>query len=618
MIKKIGLNITLAFFFLVGSNSQEVISGLQTNIMVNKAWGNLDKAKAMSLPDTVELPFFDDFSQTTVLPDNTKWSDNYVFINNTYSNQQITAGMATFDAIDQTGRLYEQASSYVFEADKLTSNPINLNYPASDSIYLSFFYQPQGLADAPETNDSLKLEFFSPVDNKWYSVWYAKGTTIHKFKPVHIKIDMPRYLKSGFRFRFINYASLSSVLNDPAMAGNSDQWNVDYILLDKNRNSADTIPSDVAFTLPVRSLLKTHEAMPWKQFRQVYLSEMGPWIGIHYRNNDSIVRNVTRNFEIRDLYKNVITHSFSSGAININPSTDINYNAGLFYTFNTSNPDSALFKVTAILKTDDFDRKENDTIIYYQKFSDYFAFDDGSAEGGYGINGLGTRNAMVAYRFKSFMSDSLRAIQIYFNDSYMNSNNRSFDLLIWNDNNGIPGDILYSQEEEMVNLGSSINGFYTYLLNESVKVNGIFYVGWKQRSETFLNAGFDFNTPHNGKQFYWINGNWTLSQAKGSLMIRPVVGASHKATSITAITDQEIEKLTIWPNPVKDFLSVESGETGISDNLKIAVFDIQGRQLIMKNYTQKIDVSSLKEGVYIIVLYNNRRPLKINRFIKTF
>ena len=90
------------------------------------------------------------------------------------------------------------------------------------------------------------------------------------------------------------------------MIGNCDMWNLDYVFLDKNRNSSDTIPADVAFTLPVRSILKTQESMPWRQFRTVFLSEMGPWISIHYRNNDNIVRNVTRNFEIKDVYQNSI------------------------------------------------------------------------------------------------------------------------------------------------------------------------------------------------------------------------------------------------------------------------------------------------------------------------
>ena len=158
------------------------------------------------------------------------------------------------------------------------------------------------------------------------------------------------------------------------MVGNCDIWNIDYVLLDKNRNAGDTIFADVAFTLPLRSLLKSHEAMPWKQFMQVYLQEMGSSILVHYRNNDTITRNVTRNFEIWDVYKNSQAYSFSAGATNIGPLTSVDYNANLVYTYNTSNNDSALFRITASLKTDNFDPKGNDTLVYYQVFKNYFAF----------------------------------------------------------------------------------------------------------------------------------------------------------------------------------------------------------------------------------------------------
>ena len=139
--------------------------------------------------------------------------------------------------------------------------------------------------------------------------------------------------------------------------------------------------------------------MPWKQFKQINLSEMGNSIPTHYRNNDTIVRNVTCNFEIWDVDKNIESESFTTGAENINPLMNIDKNVNLIYNFynpNTLNYDSALFKVTCSLKTDEFDPKGNDTIVYYQAFKNYFAFDDGSSEAGYGINGLGSRNAMAA------------------------------------------------------------------------------------------------------------------------------------------------------------------------------------------------------------------------------
>ena len=615
MNKLVLTNIILFVFCLNSVNAQEVVTGLQTNSQVRSAWEKSDKRKRTAATDTLELPFFDDFSKLITYPDQSKWLDNYVFINNTYSNQQITVGVATFDALDNTGRLYDLASSAGFQADQLTSKPINLNLTQADNVYFSFFYEPGGLADEPEPKDSLTLQFYAPAEKKWYAIWRAEGSPVKPFKAVILPVTDARFLQKGFQFRFINYASLSASTGDPSMIGNCDMWNLDYVFLDKNRNSSDTIPADVAFTLPVRSILKTQESMPWRQFRTVFLSEMGPWISIHYRNNDNIVRNVTRNFEIKDVYQNSIAYSFSAGATNINPGASIDYKANLLYTFSSINPDSALFRIKSYMITDVFDPKQNDTIIYFQKFSNYFAYDDGTAESGYGVNGLGSRNAMVAYRFKSFTADTLRAIQICFNDSYLNANIRTFDLMVWSDNNGVPGDTIYSQPEMTVIQGNGINGFYTYRLNHPQAVNGDFYVGWKQRSETFLNAGFDLNTLHGGKQFYWLNGNWSQSQAVGSLMIRPVVGAP---LNITSINDVRVKSATfkIWPNPARDYIKVDAGDLPLNYFPTISIIDIRGRELIKSSYKEQTDISQLPDGMYFIILKVNGIDIGHNRFIK--
>jgi hypothetical protein len=617
MIKQIIIFSVFLTLCLVNLPAQEVVTGLQSNYSITSNKLKQKSTKAINTGVPVDLPFFDDFAGQSVYPNSKKWLDNFVFINDTYSDSQITSGIATFDALDSSGRLYETATSSVFEADHLTSQPVNLNFPASDNIWLSFFYQGGGLGDAPEESDSLTLQFLAPEENKWYSVWKVNGGTDQRFKPVIISVDKSRFLKTGFQFRFINYASLSPNMSDPSMVGNCDIWNIDYVVLDKNRNAGDTVFADVAFRLPLRSLLKSHEAMPWKQFRQIYLQEMGSSIPVHYRNNDTITRNVTRNFEIWDIYNNSEAHFFTAGAANIAPSTNVDYDANLIYTFNTENNDSALFKITCTLKTDEFDPKANDTLVYFQIFKNYFAFDDGSSEGGYGINGLGSRNAMCAYRFVSYMQDTLRAIRICFNDSYLNSNKRAFDLMVWDDNNGIPGNVIYSSEEVMVEQGEVINGFYTYYIPEGVMVNSTFYIGWKQRSETFLNAGFDVNTPHAGKQLYWLNGEWRQSQVQGSIMIRPVVGEPIKTTSINDTYLEKNNQIDIWPNPATDFLNINTGELRVSRLTYISIFNLNGRELLKIPFSERIDISSLHEGIYIIVTSMNGRAVGYNRLIKT-
>lgn len=617
MIRRLLLYIAFSISYNTISFAQEVVTGLATNPALYNLQKSTSLTKGMAA-DTLELPFFDDFSGKNILPFPGRWSDNNVYINNTYSDQQITMGMATFDAIDNSGKLYETASTASFEADKLTSVPLNMNYSPTAEIWFSFWYQPGGFGDQPEANDSLTLQFYAPSEDKWYSVWRTGGAVRQKFKPVIFRIGQTRFLKKGFRFRFINWATLSANMNDPSMVGNCDNWNIDYVKIGAGRNASDTTMADVSFRTPVRSILKTHEAMPWRQFRQVSLQEMGSAIPIHYRNNDIITRNVTRNFILKDVYRNTVSYSFSAGATNISPETNVDYNANLIYTFNTTYTDSALFAITCYLITDIFDPKSNDTIKYNQVFGNYFAFDDGSAEAGYGVNGLGSRNAMVAYRFKSFMRDTIRAVQICFNDSYLNSNRRAFDIMIWDDNNGLPGNAIYSLEDMIVEPEERLNGFNTYILPDGVMVDDVFYIGWKQRSETFINAGFDMNTPHRGRQFYWLNGEWIQSQKPGSIMIRPVLGPELKTTSSDDIVIPAVKSTyRLWPNPATGYITIDCKDLLLSGEVSFSFIDSNGREVLRSPYNEIIDITTLKEGFYLVVTTLNGMPRGYNKLVKT-
>ena len=73
------------------------------------------------------------------------------------------------------------------------------------------------------------------------------------------------------------------------------------------------------------------------------------------------------------------------------------------------------------------------------------------------------------------------------------------------------------------------------------------------------------------------------------------------AASPLSITNNELEKLQIVPNPVKNFINLTSIE-GL-ENYKI--FNISG-QLVASNktLTNKIDVNFLSNGIYFLELSN--------------
>lgn len=606
----------LFFLFVLNTSAQEVIIFPGENSSVKNLWKKSTTRKALTANDTLSLPFFDDFSRNTIFPDSSLWSDRQAFINFTYGVDPVSVGVATLDAIDETGSIYPQASQLPFEADHLTSKPIDLAFQPTDGIFFSFYYQPQGIADPPEEGDSLVLLFYAPLQQRWDTVWHHHGETLTPFREVMIPVTDTAFLHKGFRFRFVNFASLTRNNFDPGAVTNCDHWNIDYVYLNTGRFAADTLPRDVAFVRPIPSLLKTYERMPWKHFRKTFLTEMGSTFPIAYRNNDSIIRNVTREFRIRDLSTGQLSHSFSGGASNAPADSLILYNAPLIYTFNTSGVDSAIFELKSYLITDDFDPKINDTLTRLQIFRDEFAYDDGTAEAGYGLNGNGMENAALAYRFHSYLPDTLKAVRIWFNRSKDDANLVPFNLVIWNDSSGVPGIALYRQVDVIPVFEDNRNGFITFPLDTTLVIDGDFYVGWQQSSITFLNVGFDLNLDRHQYARIRTSGSWKESTISGTIMIRPVFGKNEIMQTGTAIHNNT--GWSVYPNPVTSTLYVT--RPGFSDTDKqevISIYTMTGRIVSRIPLTgSRINVSSLKQGIYLLVIDRNGRRIFHTKIIK--
>ena len=154
--------IVLAFILGYNSYSQEYLSGFSYSVK--------EKVEKRRSENKVTLPFFDDFSESEVSPDASKWQNRSVLVNSGFPLFPTNYNAATLDALDATGKVYSHASSSPFVADSLISKPISLinengeKLTPADSLYFSFYYQPQGNADAPESTDSLVLMFGYVLD----------------------------------------------------------------------------------------------------------------------------------------------------------------------------------------------------------------------------------------------------------------------------------------------------------------------------------------------------------------------------------------------------------------------------------------------------------------------
>ena len=533
---------------------------------------------------------------------------NDVFINPYYPINPPTYGVATFDALNSLGQLHTGASDFSFWADELTSKPIDLSsYSASDSLILSFFYQPQGIGDYPSDGDSLTLEARS-LNKDWSYLWSSNGTTHSAFYVDHqvdflqvfINISDSSFFDSGFQFRFKNIASTAGS-QEPSWASNADHWHIDYVILDANRSVLEKQIEDVAFVNVPNSILIDYTQVPWTHYqnRNFDILKDSTFNWAYNLDNNIIPKNITYDYEIFE--SSSLIHNSGNYTINLDPLTGYDFfgeNDGL--VLNSTDNDSANFLVQHIITTDANDLKINDTLKHQQLFHRAYAYDDGTAEAGYGVSANGGR---VAYKFQSIQDgyDTLQAIQIYFNQVVNEANLRAFNLSVWEGGENGPTSLIYESIGSTPHYSDSLNKFIQFELDTTVLVGGYFYLGWSQNHEDLLNIGFDENANLSNKLYYSLpsnGGDWTVSSFNGALMMRPILG--EKLPDPNYIEESNIEDLLfVYPNPTNGLLHINLGNL---QTCPISIYNLNGQEVFRTRYLNNtvIDLSNVSAGIYII------------------
>lgn len=630
-------------FFIVSAASfaQEGLKPLSTNINYlygdlkpvkdEQAYANYNKTVSTS---TVSLPIFiDDFSYSYLqaYPNQALWDDSSTYVNSTFAIAPWSIGVATFDGLNKHGypytpNLVNQQTS--LPADTLTTKPIDLSsYQISDSIALTFYYQARGRGDSPELSDSLLLDYYNPLQNNWKTVWYQRGnssanTNDTLFKRGYVKVDSAYYFQTGFKFRFRNKATT---------VGNFDHWHLDYVVLDINRNIIkDTSYTDYALGYIPTPFLKDYAAMPWRQYDTL---DMRPKNSVFARSNGIIGSQITYTNTVYD-NSNIAVSGYVSGATNVNEVTDgfFKYKGWIKDTV-LSNPKNTFnYKFPFMTGPNDYKIRHiiyrgngsspdyiqaNDTVLQHQVFSNFYAFDDGSAEGGYYINGTGGR---MAAKYVLRKSDTLRSVRIYFDQvGSLTSQIYSFRIKIWAPGANGPGNtVIYKDSVRTPNYftNANINSFSDYVLPSQVILNpGTYYIGIQQEVAAGVVVGFDKNLDHH-TSFYYDSGNgWTQSAIYGSIMIRPVFGTSLPVSVKELKIDPSNILFSVYPNPASDNLIIrsaqfEKGTYHIINSIGQKITD--GK---IDSSSQTINTESLTNGLYFLILKINDKIVQQNKII---
>jgi len=561
---------------------------------------------------SLELPFTDDFSRFTFPTNNPnipvewqQWEETGAYLNQSLPFEPPTIGVATLDGVSATGYPYDITISNSYgQADTLTTMPINLQgLDSGDDVYLSFYYQGGGRGNNPENVDSLVVDFYSPDDDAWFRKWATPGVSDGVFHREFIQVLEPWFFRAGFKFRFRNYATLS---------GSLDHWHIDYVYLDENIDPEDFIPQDVAMVHPISTLLSEYSAMPWTHFSDNPASNMSQTFNVLQRNLNTdrnivsgykVDYNGVQQFNQADLYLNTFGNGFSTYQGTYPANT-----APANYVYDPAvNDTCAIFDVSVYLFTDPDQNTWNDSLHFQQDFTNYYAYDDGSAERAYSLeNAAGGK---LAVKYASVIPDSLVGLFMYFMPFGIDVSSETFLLRAWGDNGGVPGDELAENFEfhSPVYYPEGPNTFGYYEFDNPIPVDGTFYVGWIQNSNAEMNIGLDKASTLASNTLYYqtgIGASWTASTVSGAIMIRPVFQAG-KSEVWNDISESELPELNVYPNPTTNQLYVQWADPSLS--LSAEIIDLSGRSVSVNQLsTQQMsfDLSGLTAGMYVLVTRN--------------
>jgi hypothetical protein len=580
----------LYFVFSTAVFAQEKVSSIQHLYGTQQSSSFYKKTRGLA------LPFYDDFSQNSSTPNPLKWQDNLVHINNTKALGAPTKGVASFDAINSQGLFYPAAyTTALFKADSLTSQEISLGaYTAANNIFMSFQVQPQGLAFRPEPNDSLKL-FFLDKNNVWQKVWAKDGSAAYSFYTVLLPITDTTFLHDNFQFRFVNWASPNT---------NDDVWHIDAVYINTNRSNSDSLLKDIAFTTPPTNLLDEYSSMPYRHFIADTTRELSTSFSAAIKNNYLVANTVGVNFTSRVVNTPIL---LKSSFVNVTTLANAENNAffskyNIGYTPADINSDVTIRHLFYYNRLNASDITSNDTIVHDQIFSNYFAYDDGSAEKSYFLLSLANTPASTAMKFHLNVSDTIRGLAIHFENQTPTGNGKTFDIELYSNigTSTSSQQLIYRKKNNIVSYTNTIDGFSNYSLDSLIVLPpGDYYIGTTQQPNIGADSiyfGLDANTVGNLDHFFYnVDGNWIPSTVPASVMMRPLMSKNFVPTSITNTTQQK-QNIAVYPNPCTTHLSLETNQPIHS----YIIFNTQG-SIVQQGKTQKtIDVQSLPCGQYYI------------------
>ncbi|GAB4337450.1 MAG: hypothetical protein OHK0038_15870 [Flammeovirgaceae bacterium] len=600
-----------------------MIGGLPSHTSVSRTQERTSDEKKY-----IELPFFDDFSKhLNGQPDTALWKANSgVYVNNGLAFTPPTVNTASFDGLDYQGNPYDFSKEQLIgRTDSLVSHYFDLfRIGSGNQLVFEFYWQAEGLGELPDATDSLMLQGYRYINDstyRWETLWSVNGDSAKiypiKFRKERVLMKDAEYFHPNFKFKFQSVGRQS---------GSYDHWHLDYVLVYVLGKDNPLKRIDIAMGVIPNPVFGEYTAMPASIFFQNPAEYLTDTLFTTIHNVSDTINVVTPRCIAKELISGVQLAELETIAISENGEDKFQDDAFigqvnedgkrrgerlslLALNENIANQipkgDSAKivyqFIVEAGEKNELIPTRNNDTLTVIAQLKDFWAYDDGEAEYGIGIN---QRFGKLAYQYFTPKKDTLTHIDIAFPKLGINLANENFNLLVWSklDTLDETKSILLHRQNSGFSYSNSRNAFTRIELNNPIVVEGEYFIGFEQLGDLMLVVGYDKNTKSGSHIFYNVSSKWERNyNFEGSMMMRPVF---QKKDIINGLEDDWVSELKFYPNPTTDFLKIEGKNLQKAD-----ILDLTGKILFTHSFItsdDNINVSSLRNGIYFVRIFSEK------------
>lgn len=115
-----------------------------------------------------------------------------------------------------------------------------------------------------------------------------------------------------------------------------------------------------------------------------------------------------------------------------------------------------------------------------------------------------------------------------------------------------------------------------------------------------------------------VIGNWventavTNGDCGGNLTTANGTMTGDVRTTVLAVDQNEVSKITVYPNPATEFISI----VGIDAVQVLHIISAEGKLISSQKFADKINISNLTSGIYFIEIVTDKTVIKRLKFIK--